>query len=152
MKPYEGHWHERAGRLEVKNISVHVATHVGIDRGTGTAADSMLYTLECLAPSGCDTDLYGWLQADDDALCALRRLLQDESWRISLGHARTRGYGDVRLAAGTTHRRTRDSAPRFNAGSSGAATSATFSIHRLSRSQTLIRLASTSLCRFRPAP
>ena len=115
MKPYEGHWHERAGRLEVKNISVHVATHVGIDRGTGTAADSMLYTLECLAPSGCDTDLYGWLQADDDALCALRRLLQDESWRISVGHARTRGYGDVRLRLGqpTAAPETRAAAQRW---------------------------------------
>ena len=77
-----------------------VATHVGIDRLTGTAAESMLYTLEALAPSGRETDLYGWLRADDHALHALQQLLQREVWRISIGHARTRGYGDVRLRLG----------------------------------------------------
>ena len=98
LKPQKGFWRDHDGRaLEMRNGAHQVSTHVGIDRRTGTAAESMFYTLEALAPSGTETDLYGWLSADDAALHALRRLLQEEGWRISVGHARTRGYGDMRL-------------------------------------------------------
>lgn len=98
LKARDGFWREDNGRVhEMKNDGRHVAAHVGIDRRTGTAADAMFYTLEALAPSGNETDLYGWIRADDEALDTLRQLLQDEGHRISIGHARTRGYGDVRL-------------------------------------------------------
>ena len=100
LKAEDGFWRDESGRVCKKAISLQVAAHVGIDRRTGTAADSIFYTLEALAPSGNDADLHGWLRADDDALDTLRRLLQDEAGRISVGHARTRGYGDVHVTLG----------------------------------------------------
>ena len=60
----------------------------------------MFYTLEALAPSGDETDLYGWIKADDDAVDALQELLRAEGCRISIGHARTRGYGDMHVRLG----------------------------------------------------
>ena len=46
--------------------------------------------------------MYGWLWANDDALTALKQLLQNENYRISVGHHRTRGYGDLRLQLGNS--------------------------------------------------
>ena len=101
LKAHEGFWRGDYTRLcEVKSDRHHVAAHVGIDRRTGTAAESILYTLEALAPSGNEADLHGWIKADDHALEVLVRLLQEEDFRISIGHARTRGYGDIRLWLG----------------------------------------------------
>ncbi len=98
LRRQRGFWCDHSGRLrEMKSNTHQVAAHVGIDRRTGTAAESMFYTLEALTPSAAETDLYGWIKADDAALHALRRLLEEECWRISVGHARTRGYGDMRL-------------------------------------------------------
>ena len=98
LKPQEGFWRDNQGGLcEVRGESDHVAAHVGIDRTTATAAEAMFFTLEAIAPSGKETDLYGWIRADDAALRTLKCLLHDEDWRVSIGHARTRGYGDVRL-------------------------------------------------------
>ena len=57
-------------------------------------------TLEALAPSGAETDLYGWIRADDEALKTVQQLLKAEDGRILIGHARTRGYGDVTLQLG----------------------------------------------------
>lgn len=100
LKAEDGFWRDESGRVCKKASTLQVAAHVGIDRRTGTAADSIFYTLEALTPSGNDADLHGWLRADDDALDTLRRLLQDEGGRISVGHARTRGYGDVHVTLG----------------------------------------------------
>lgn len=100
LKAEDGFWRDESGRVCKKASTLQVAAHVGIDRRTGTASDSIFYTLEALAPSGNDADLHGWLRADDDALDTLRRLLQDEAGRISVGHARTRGYGDVHVTLG----------------------------------------------------
>lgn len=100
LKAQDGFWHDEGGRVRDAATTPHVAAHVGIDRLTGTAADSILYSLEALAPSGNGTDLYGWLRADDASLDTLQRLLQGEDGRISIGHARTRGYGDVRVELG----------------------------------------------------
>ena len=100
LKAQDGFYHDEGGRVREAKITTQVAAHVGIDRLTGTAADSIFYTLEALAPSGNGADLHGWLRADDDALATLRRLLHDEEGRISVGHARTRGYGDVHVEIG----------------------------------------------------
>ena len=125
LKARDGFWQDERGHVRSTSSTPHVAAHVGIDRRTGTAADSIFYTLEALAPagdnsdfhretapdfcvrcgvalapSGDDTDLHGWLRADDDAIATLEQLLQDEGGRISIGHARTRGYGDVHLTLG----------------------------------------------------
>ena len=101
LKGHHGFWHENNGRLaENANEKHHVAAHVGIDRHTNTAADSILYTLEALLPSGKTKDLSGWVMADDNTHKTLKTLLETEGYCISIGHHRTRGYGDVCLQLG----------------------------------------------------
>ena len=101
LKTQDGFWRPHDGGLrEMTSDGRQVAAHVGIDRRTGTAADSIFYTVEAVVPSGAEADLYGWVRADDDALEALQQLLRAEGGRISIGYARTRGYGDVRLRLG----------------------------------------------------
>ena len=101
LKGHHGFWHENNGRLsENTSDKHHVAAHVGIDRHTNTAAESILYTLEALLPSDKKKDLSGWVMADDKAFRELETLLEAEGSRISIGHHRTRGYGDVRLQLG----------------------------------------------------
>ena len=78
-------------------VDTQVAAHVGIDRYTGTAADGIFYTLESLLPLRHGAGLRGWLMADEQALADLRLLLQETEGLISVGHHRTRGYGDIRL-------------------------------------------------------
>lgn len=98
LKRHHGFWHEKNGRLsENTSDKHHVAAHVGIDRHTNTAAESILYTLEALLPSCQDKDLSGWFMADNNALSTLKTLLEVEGYRISIGHHRTRGYGDIYL-------------------------------------------------------
>ncbi len=98
LKPQAGFWSECNGEFHRMKIDRRqVDAHVGIDRVTGTAADSIFYTLDALAPSNDKPDLYGWLRVDQDELDALQELLQSEDCRISVGHARTRGYGDIQL-------------------------------------------------------
>ena len=81
-----------------------VATHVGIDRASTTAAESIFYTLEALepslAPDSEGPDLVGWIEANDAAFDSLRALLDGEEGVVTLGHARTRGYGRVQLDLG----------------------------------------------------
>ena len=101
LKNHVGFWQQEDGRLREKaSDRREVAAHVGIDRHTNTAAESILYTLESLQPSDREDDLYGWIMGDDEALAAVRQLLQDADCCISVGHHRTRGYGDVRLRLG----------------------------------------------------
>ena len=98
LKEHAGFWTEKNNQLcEKRSDRHHVAAHVGIDRHTNTAAESIFYTLEALLPSNQKEDLYGWLTADADALQALNELLEAEDYRISVGHHRTRGYGAMRL-------------------------------------------------------
>ncbi len=101
LKGHDGFWQQREnGHLCDMSIDTQVAAHVGIDRQTATAAESIFYTLESMSPSCKKVDLHGWLMADAEALAALEQLLQDEDSSISVGHHRTRGYGDVRLTLG----------------------------------------------------
>ena len=101
LKGHHGFWHENNGCLsENTSDKHHVAAHVGIDRHTNTAAESILYTLEALLPSCQDKDLSGWFMVDDNALTTLKTLLKAEGNRISIGHHRTRGYGDLCLQLG----------------------------------------------------
>ena len=98
LKEHAGFWTEANNQLcEKRSDRHHVAAHVGIDRHTNTAAESIFYTLEALLPSNQKEDLHGWLTADTDALQALNELLEAEDYRISVGHHRTRGYGAMRL-------------------------------------------------------
>ena len=101
LKDLEGFWSWKGDHLdEAPDLHPQVAAHVGIDRHTATAAEAIFYTLEALVPSGRDPDLQGWFMADDVALANLRELLQSENHRISVGHHRSRGYGDVQLCIG----------------------------------------------------
>jgi CRISPR-associated Csx10 family RAMP protein len=102
LKGHAGFWNEGTnnGLQEISDNRHHVATHVGIDRHTVTAAESILYTPESMLPSGQAEDLYGWLMADEEAFANLNRLLEIEDYRISVGQHRTRGYGDMRVTLG----------------------------------------------------
>lgn len=91
-----GFWTDHTGSvLESSDDRRSVAAHVGIDRVTMTAAESIFYTLEALDPGG--DGLTGWLQAEDDAVAQLRRLLDADDHVVYIGHHRTRGYGRVRI-------------------------------------------------------
>jgi len=76
--------------------------HVGIDRSTHTAAESIFYHLPALEPTTKDANLHGILEAEDTVVVGLRNLLHVENEIIRIGHARTRGYGKVRLKIGET--------------------------------------------------
>ena len=79
MKEHAGFWTEKNNQLcEKRSDRHHVAAHVGIDRHTNTAAESIFYTLEALLPSDQKEDLHGWLTADTDALQALNELLRQK--------------------------------------------------------------------------
>ncbi len=99
LKAHDGFWQKHSDNSlhEMNEDRQHVATHVGIDRHTATTAESMFYTLEAMLASGKKKDLYGWCSVDEDALNALKKLLETEKYRISVGHHRTRGYGDIRI-------------------------------------------------------
>jgi CRISPR-associated protein Csx10 len=84
-----------------------VTAHVGIDRATTTAAESIFYTLEAIEPAMESdessehheslSDLVGWIDADEAIADAIRDLLRENDFLIDLGHARTRGYGRTQL-------------------------------------------------------
>ena len=78
-----------------------VTTHVGIDRITNTAAESIFFTLEAMeagpGSEGGLPSLTGWIDMDDECHAALTSLLQAQDSLVVLGHARTRGYGRVAL-------------------------------------------------------
>ncbi|MDW8266680.1 MAG: hypothetical protein RMJ52_15260 [Gemmataceae bacterium] len=76
--------------------------HVGIDRYTHSAHESILYSLPTLEPREQGTVLTGWLEAGEDEVCELKRLLSEEDGEVRLGHARTRGYGRVQLSISET--------------------------------------------------
>ena len=101
LKEHSGFWGPgHSLQCEAGDVQRNVMAHVGIDRNTATAADSIFYTLEAMVPSGREVDLYGWIEADDARLTDLETLLQKEDYCISVGHHRTRGYGDIHLQLG----------------------------------------------------
>jgi len=96
LKPASGCYDSASDRPQmVAAPETTVEMHVGIDRGTSTAATSILYALQAI-----DTGhhaLHGTIEACDESIRDLCRLL-DENDRIRVGHAKTRGYGRVRLS------------------------------------------------------
>jgi CRISPR-associated protein Csx10 len=81
-----------------------VTAHVGIDRHTHTAAESIFYTLPALEPQtgkdGEEAVLVGTVEGGPEEIVLLRDLLATEQGVMHVGHARTRGYGRVRLEIG----------------------------------------------------
>jgi CRISPR-associated Csx10 family RAMP protein len=113
LKPLTGFWLRDGDRYRSPDPAQtrhSVAVHVGIDRASHTAAESVFYALEALDPANEVVDtagkirheptLTGWVEADADAHRALRALLEREKQLVFLGHARTRGYGRVQLQLG----------------------------------------------------
>lgn len=107
LKPLTGFWTERGGRpAQARRRWQHTLTlHVGIDRTTSTAAESVLFSLPALEPCLAQEDgeppqLVGWVDADEERLAALKSLLAAEEQIVRVGHARTRGYGRLRLTVG----------------------------------------------------
>ncbi len=98
LKPQHGFWRDQAGKAhQPDEIGRRLSMHVGIDRATHTAADTILYSLDAIDPLEEETELVGWLDADESALADLQGLLKQSRGQIRVGHARTRGYGKVRL-------------------------------------------------------
>ncbi len=96
LKPLQGFWKKHQGQVDdVPDEHHSVAAHVGIDRVTMTAADSIFYTLESLDPH--PEPLVGWIAAAEDVLDRLKTLLKEDHNTVYIGHHRTRGYGRVRL-------------------------------------------------------
>jgi CRISPR-associated protein Csx10 len=104
LKNHSGFWGEGHGKqTEPKQRwRRSVAVHVGIDRYTHTAAESLLFALPALEPVEATAVLRGIMEADDQAFADLRALLDQAQGEIHVGHARTRGYGQVRLAIGSS--------------------------------------------------
>jgi CRISPR-associated Csx10 family RAMP protein len=102
LKAKEGFWTIADGvRREAANRWLRGSdTHVGIDRFTHSAQESILYSLPTLQPRDEAIALVGWLDADPAEVQQLRQLLAEEAGEIRIGHARTRGYGLVRLEIG----------------------------------------------------
>jgi CRISPR-associated Csx10 family RAMP protein len=116
LKPLEGSYL----RLEAENYAGakgrwrrHMMAHVGIERLTGTAAESIFFHLPALEPNPQveETDfsaggnpeppvLHGWIEAEEDLVAQLRSLLEKEDNILRIGHARTRGYGKIRISIG----------------------------------------------------
>ncbi len=94
LKAYTGFATRGENGLRASNATMFTSTHVGIDRLTGTAAESILYTLEAIVP---ETRLIGYVRATDVAVQKLRDLLHAADHVVYLGHHRTRGYGCVEL-------------------------------------------------------
>jgi len=102
LKGYVGFWQTEGEQVRDHTPEAeYVAAHVGIDRTTATAADGIFYTLEALTArsprNNGHADLIGWVQASDEAVRALKAILDEEEGTVYLGHHRTRGYGRVRL-------------------------------------------------------
>jgi CRISPR-associated protein Csx10 len=102
LKPMEGFWEYCHGQPATahRRWRRSSATHVGIDRITHTAAEGMLFSLPTMEPDAMEQGppgLVGWLAATDEAARDLQRLLAVTRGIVRVGHARTRGYGRVRL-------------------------------------------------------
>lgn len=102
LKAMEGFWEYREGHaaLAHRRWRRSSAMHVGIDRSTHTAAEGLLFSLPTLEPEATAVDapsLVGWVAATDPAMAALRELLDANDGVVRIGHARTRGYGRVRI-------------------------------------------------------
>jgi CRISPR-associated Csx10 family RAMP protein len=99
LKAKDGFWTRREEKpAEAKGRwRRRTDTHVGIDRYTNSAYESILYTLPVLESRGEGTELTGLLEAGDEEAAELRTLLDAEDFEVSIGHARTRGYGRVKL-------------------------------------------------------
>jgi CRISPR-associated Csx10 family RAMP protein len=98
LKPFAGFWLEdEGGPRSPVEVRRRLNMHVGIDRATHTAAETILYSLEALEPVGEETRLFGWLDVDDRARARLEALLEENDREVRVGHARARGYGRVRL-------------------------------------------------------
>jgi len=102
LKAYSGFWSFTAdGRpTEPKHLWRRTtAVHVGIDRHTHTAAESVLFHLPVLEPQVSSGEpepiLHGWIDAEQDTVKILQQLLEQEGHILRIGHARTRGYGRV---------------------------------------------------------
>ncbi len=138
LKPLIGFWQfNQHGRptSPKKKWRASVAAHVGIDRFTHTAEESILFNLPTLQPEpagekdGQNGDgsnsptkgvtqsepagepdgekdripkLYGQIESDDKALGVLNDLLAEDDGLLRIGHARTRGYGQIKLKIGAT--------------------------------------------------
>lgn len=107
LKAHSGFWSLTAdGRpTEPKRLWRRtMAVHVGIDRLTHTAAETVLFHLPVFEPQVSlgepEPILHGWIDADDNSLNILQGLLQQEEHILRIGHARTRGYGRVHVTLG----------------------------------------------------
>ncbi len=109
LKPHSGFWDvDSSGKPSEskRRWRRSMAAHVGIDRYTHTASESIFFTLPTLEPAtltegaSSEAPLHGWIDAEENAIQSLRELLEGEDHVIRIGHARTRGYGRVTVKIG----------------------------------------------------
>lgn len=107
LKAHAGFW-DRKGNAPVdakRQWRRSLGYHVGIDPYTETAAESVFFsvpTLEPIVETTGQASLYGFVDGNEEAKCRLADLLDDEDYLLSIGHAKTRGYGKVRVHLGDT--------------------------------------------------
>ncbi len=103
LKAKDGFWQKGQGEpREAKGQWRRGAdAHVGIDRYLHSAHEAILYSLPVLEPREQGASLTGLIEASDEEVEQLRHLLEDEDGEVRIGHARTRGYGRLRLKIGS---------------------------------------------------
>ena len=101
LTPFSGGWTRSSDSptlTYVKRPSTSVNMHVGIDRGTSTAAPAILFALQSIVPSSNSQETWnGVIHATEESWSDLRVLLDAIDNRVRIGHAKTRGYGRIEL-------------------------------------------------------
>ena len=100
-KPFTGYWNNDIRNPEKYRVSICYKRHTGIDRLTGTVANSIFYTTQAISDRRItevdlvDQYLAGGAYLSDDQLVALKRILSDG--HLYAGADKTRGYGMLTL-------------------------------------------------------
>lgn len=105
IKTINGYWNAQVDAPTDINVLRTETLHTGIDRTTGTVAESILYSIESVEPHFSDgTPIWfnGYLNLSASAWPRMKELLAPAS-SFFLGHGRTRGHGEVQLKLGVAN-------------------------------------------------
>lgn len=100
-KPFTGYWNNNIHNPEKYRVSMCYQRHTGIDRLTGTGANSIFYATQAISEcrmtevDPVDQYLAGGAFLTDDQFAALNRSISDG--HLYVGADKTRGYGMLTL-------------------------------------------------------